>query len=147
MSSVTATRTNPPRESSIPRWVRSMALVVFVAVVAVAASRFIKGPQLVARVTFVNPSPYALDIEIAGANRDGWLLLGTVQPGSSTDVNQVVDQGATWVFRVDAEGVPGGDFAMSRRTLAQASWRVAIPPAVIARLGLLHATTPPAPNF
>jgi hypothetical protein len=62
------------------------------------------------------------------------MLLGTVAPKTGSTVAQVVDQGATWVFRVQAQGIDVGDIALSRSDLVASGWRVTIPADVIARL-------------
>jgi hypothetical protein len=128
---VRATRNEP---LSLPRWVRWLAGAIATGYAVLALSAVVSGPRLVSQVTFVNASPYALNVQVAGANRDGWMLLGTVAPKTGSTVAQVVDQGATWVFRVQAQGIDVSDIALSRSELVASGWRVTIPPAVIARL-------------
>ncbi len=134
MPNTTATRTTVPKALTLPRWLGWVAAVVAVLLVTVAASAVLRGPRFVSQVSLVNPSAYALDVQVAGADRDGWMLLGTATPNTVSVVAQVVDQGDTWVFRVGAQGVGGGDFAISRADLVRSGWRVTIPAAVIARL-------------
>jgi hypothetical protein len=129
---VRATRNEP---LSLPRWVRWLAGAIAIGYAVLALSAVVSGPRFVSQVTFVNASPYALNVQVAGANRDGWMLLGTVAPKTGSTVAQVVDQGDdTWVFRVQAQGIDVGDIALSRSDLVASGWRVTIPPALIARL-------------
>jgi len=124
---------------SFPPWLGWVGLAVVIAVVGLAVSAFLEGPRSVSRLTFENPTPYVIEVDVTGAERDGWTPLGALQPKSTTDVEDVIDQGPEWVFRVLAEGLPGGEFVASRASLEKAGWRITIPPEVIARL----ANTPP----
>jgi hypothetical protein len=143
MSSATAIRTITPRRSSLPPWLGWVALAAIIVVSGYAGTRLLQGPDVVRRVTIVNPSKYAVEVEIAGAHRDGWTVLGSTPPGSSSTDDDVVDQGGTWVFRVHAQGVSGGDFALSRAALARSHWRVTIPSAVIDELAAQSISASP----
>jgi hypothetical protein len=147
MPSATATRTLTSKVSSFPRWLGWLALAVVIVIIGVAGTRLLQGPHLIGRVTVVNPSKYAVEVEIADAKRDGWTLLGTTPPKSSSSVDDVVDQGDTWVFRVHAQGVSGGDFVTSRDQLARSRWRVTIPSAVIDRLAAQNIAPSPTTGF
>ena len=127
-------------------WLRWAAGAVVVLLATVAASGFLRGPRFVSQVSFVNPSPYALDLQVAGADRDGWMLLGTVSPNTMSTVGGVVDQGDTWVFRVGFEGVDVADFSVSRSELVRSGWRVTIPAVVIARLQAQSVPVAPIPK-
>ena len=86
------------------------------------------------RVTFVNNTAYDIEVDVSGAGSGGTLALGTVRANKTTDVQDVVDQGRTWVLHFAAQGVDGGEVRIGRADLEQASWRVVIPAAVTQRL-------------
>jgi hypothetical protein len=118
----------------MPRWLGWLALTLVIVVTGFAGTAFLDGPRLISRLNVVNPSPYTVELAIAGAGRDGWTLLGATQSKSTSSVYDVVDQGSAWVFRVHAQGVSGGEFVVSRERLDQLRWRVTIPSSVIDRL-------------
>lgn len=100
------------------------------------------GPGTVARITFENPTPYALDIEVSGGH-GGWTSAGSVRQNSTADVKEVIDHGDVWVFRFDSQGASGGELRLSRTELEASGWRVSIPAEVGARLA--GAGAPPNP--
>ena len=101
------------------------------------------GPKTVARMTFENPTAYALDIEVSSGAADGWTSAGSVRQRSTAEVSEVIDQGDVWVFRFDSQGESGGELQLSRTELEASGWRVSIPDEVGARLALAGA--PPTP--
>ena len=147
MPSLTEIRPDTPRTARFPRWTLWLGLVLVTALVLFGATRIVRGPRFIGQITFENPTPYAVDIEVAGTSRDGWVPLGTMQQNSSTVAGEVVDQGSTWVFRASAQGVSGGDFVISRSTLQESHWRVTIPSAVDDRLHAQHVPIPPPTNY
>jgi hypothetical protein len=122
-----------------------------VIVVAVAGlglvSRSMSQPATVHRLSIVNDTPYALDVEVTGASRDGWTGLATAERERTTDVSDVVDQGQTWIFRVGSQGVDGGEVTVSRDDLARSDWKVVIPASVGTRLAAEGAPPTPPPDF
>ena len=143
MPSATAIRTTTPKPSPLPRWLGWAALAAIIVVVGYAGTRALQGPHVVPHVTIVNPSKYAVEVETAGAKRDGWTVLGSTPPKSSSTLDDVIDQGSTWVFRVHAQGVSGGDFVMSRALLARLHWQVTIPSDVIDKLAAQRISASP----
>jgi hypothetical protein len=101
------------------------------------------GPSTVARITFENPTVYALDIEVSPGTGTGWTSAGSVRQGSTAVVQEVVDQGDVWLFRFDSQGETGGQLRLSRAELEASGWRVAIPAEVGTRLA--EAGAPPTP--
>src|SRR5258707_691098 len=67
-------------------------------VIAVFASAVQPGP-FVSRVTIVNHSAYALDVDVAGVKANDWMQLETAGAHGSDSVQAVFDQGSTWTFR------------------------------------------------
>jgi hypothetical protein len=104
-------------------------------------------PATVHRVSIDNETSYALNVEVTGANHDGWTGLATAERERTTDVSDVVDQGKTWIFRVDSQGVDGGEITVSRDDLVRAGWKVVIPASVGTRLAAGGAPATPPPDF
>lgn len=90
--------------------------------------------RTVARITFVNNTAYDIEVNVTGAD-GGSLTLGTVRANRTTDVQEVVDQGRTWVLQFGAQGVDAGEVRMNRGDLERAGWRVVVPAGAAQRLG------------
>ena len=115
-------RTRPRVDAWIP-------IAVLLAVVAIAVFRPALEPgPFISRVTFVNSSEYAFDVDVAGAKADGWMLLGTAADRTSTGIAEVFDQGRTWTFRFTTQGQVAGQIEVSKADLERAGWRVVVPP-------------------
>jgi hypothetical protein len=121
--------------------VAGLALVAALAVTFVAGLS--GGPSTVARITFENPTVYALDIEVSPGTGTGWTSAGSVRQQSTAVVQEVVDQGDVWRFRFDSQGETGGEVRLTRAELEASGWRVAIPEEVGSRLA--QAGAPPTP--
>src|SRR5262245_9692241 len=138
------TRPHPPRPAHMPAHVwRWILLVLGVAILAVAVPRLVSNPVHRDRVTIVNDSDYALNVEVAGADRSQWLGLGTVAKRSSAAFTEVTDPGRTWVFHFGAQGQDAGEAEIARQDLVAAGWTFRVPPDVAARLQAAGA--PPTP--
>ena len=124
----------------------AVALVIVGIAAAIGLTSFVglsSGPKTVARITFENPTAYALDIEVSSGTAGGWTSAGSVRQRSSAEVSEVIDQGDVWVFRFDSQGETGGELQFSRTELEASGWRVSIPTEVGARLAQTGA--PPSP--
>jgi hypothetical protein len=110
-----------------------IAVIVALIVVAVLAPRLEPGP-FIGRVTVVNHSDYAFDVDVAGAKADEWMALGTANDRSSTSVASVFDQGSTWTFRFSVQGRAVGQIVESRADLERAGWQVVVPDRFVAQL-------------
>jgi hypothetical protein len=104
--------------------------------VAVAAATYaaLRSPASIDQVRVVNKTPYLVDVEVMGANSDGWLKLGPISPGENHAFGSVVDQGDRWVFHVTSGPHDGGEVSLTRSQLERARWTITIPPIVEARL-------------
>ena len=129
---------------------RRLGIALAAAVVGLAAAIGLtsivglsSGPKTVARITFENPTDYALDIEVSSGTAGGWTSAGSVRQKSTAEVSEVIDQGDVWVFRFDSQGESGGELRLSRTELEASGWRVSIPAEVGARLA--RAGAPPNP--
>jgi hypothetical protein len=95
------------------------------------------------RLSVVNATPYVLSIDVRGSDGEGWLPVGYVEKRATTDIEEILDQGRTWIFRIAGQGRDAGSFTMTRVQLAEAGWRFEVPSAVEATL---HAAgAPPSP--
>ncbi|HJV08290.1 MAG TPA: hypothetical protein VJ653_01355 [Acidimicrobiales bacterium] len=101
------------------------------------------GPSTIPRITFENPTPYALDIEVRAGDTRGWTSAGSVRQESTAEVHEVIDQGDVWLFRFDSQGASGGEVHLTRAELEASDWTVTIPAEVGTRLA--DAGAPPTP--
>ena len=129
---------------------RGLGLGVAALVLAVAAAVGLtslvglsSGPSTVSRITFENPTVYALDIEVSPGTGTGWTSAGSVRQKSTAEVHEVIDQGDVWLFRFDSQGATGGELRLSRGELEASGWTVSIPAEVGSRLAETGA--PPTP--
>jgi hypothetical protein len=111
--------------------------------VIVAASHLLAGPSFIPRITVVNGTDYALDVDATKAGHQGWLPIGTARQHSTTVFEQVADEGDQWVFRFRTEGIDGGELRVSRTALEQARWRIEVPTSVADQLKAAGATPTP----
>ena len=129
---------------------RGLGLGVAAAVVALAAAIGLTSllggsaaTPTVARITFENPTVYALTIEVSPGDGSGWMTAGFARQNATTEVHEVNDQGDVWVFRFDSQGATGGELRLTRAELDASGWTVSIPAEVGQRLA--DAGAPPTP--
>ena len=144
---------NPPTvtEPQTPnRSPRRVGLLVGVAGLAVAAAVALASivdlggrRATIPRLTYENPTVYALDVEVSPGPGHGWTSAGFVAQRSTGVVEEVPDQGDVWLFRFDSQGETGGELRLSRAELEGAGWKVTIPAEVERRLAEVGA--PPTP--
>ena len=118
-------------------------VVGLVAAVGLTSLGLFSVPKTVPRITFENPTVYALDIEVSPGTGTGWTSAGSVRQKSTADVREVIDQGDVWVFRFDSQGGTGGELRLTRAGLEETAWRVTIPEEVGTRLA--GSGAPPTP--
>jgi hypothetical protein len=94
----------------------------------------VRSPGVVERVTINNPTPYPVDVSVAGAAGGARVDLGPVAPSARHTFESVVDQGGRWVVHVASASSDGGEFVLHRSGLARAGWVITIPDRVGARL-------------
>ena len=137
----------PERPLLVRHRVRLGVLAVALVVVGAGLLTFLVdlsgSAKTVARITFENPTAYALDIEVSPGTGTGWTSAGSVRQESTTDVQEVSDQGDVWLFRFDSQGQSGGELRLTRTELEAAGWRVVVPTDVGLRLAAAGA--PPTP--
>ena len=101
------------------------------------------GVSFVDEVAVVNDTEYSANIDVSGKAGDGLLLLTTVEPQSTTTVEEVIDQGEMWIFRFDYVGKYDQEVEMSRRQLEQDDWTIEVPRSFEQRLRELDFSPPP----
>ena len=127
-----------------------LGLLVVVAGLAVAAAVALASVvdlggrrATIPRLTYENPTDYALDVEVSSGPGQGWTTAGFVGQRSTGVAEEVPDQGDVWLFRFDSQGETGGDLRLTRAELEAAGWKVTIPAEVGRRLA--EAGAPPTP--
>lgn len=91
-------------------------------------------PSVVPKLTVVNPGAYQVHVEVSGSGKDGWLDLGAVERESTKTLEELIDQGHTWLFRFSYGGVPAGETVVVRSALKRDGWRITVPAEVTERL-------------
>jgi hypothetical protein len=141
--------TRPHPQAAPARLGRDFAVLVVGGLVALAVIigvlAAVEGPTFVDRVSIRNATPYTLDVEVTGADHDGWLPLGPVSPGGDRSLRDVVDKGDRWVVRVSSAGIDGGEVVVSRGELERSGWVITIPDEATTRLAA-NGATPPTPR-
>jgi hypothetical protein len=122
---------------------RLLAALLLFGVATVTIPRVVDLPRGVRRVTFENPTPYDLEVDLTSAKRDGWILLGTAQARSVTTIEEVADQGRIWIFRFRGQGEDGGEIRVGRDELKDAEWTVTVPDRIARQLQARGASPPP----
>jgi hypothetical protein len=87
----------------------------------------VAAPETVDRVTIENRASTQLEVGLQFGSEPGVLWLATVEPRSSTVVDDVLDEPGDWIVRGEHAGQPAGMLRVSRNELAQRRWRVVIP--------------------
>ncbi len=79
------------------------------------------------RLIVDNQTTYNINVQVSGANRDGWLDIGSFGRQTRRDVEEVADQGRVWVFRFSYGGVDAGEVVVDREQLVKDGWRITVP--------------------
>lgn len=108
-------------------------LAAALALMAVGA-RLLQLPPVVPTLTVVNPGPYQVKVEITDGTRNGWLDFGSVERESTKTVEEVIDQGRTWVLRFSYSGAQAGESVVDRSALEGDGRKIAVPAQVEERL-------------
>ncbi len=127
------------RTESRPTPLRSPQQAVGLFLGAAVLAVLIVAPSLApgafaARLRIANPTPFAINVDVAGADGGGWFQLGTVARESEGLLEEVADPGSTWVFRFTYAGIDAGELEILRSDLRAAGWQFAIPAEVGRRL-------------
>ena len=130
--------TPAPPQAAPTRLSRNIVAAVVGGLVALAlilgVSRAVQGPGVVDRVTINNPTPYPVEVSLAGASGAAGLDLGPVSPEARHVFESVLNQGDRWVVHVTSASADGGEFVVRRSDLEHGNWVITIPDAVASRL-------------
>ena len=100
------------------------------------------GGSFVDRIVVDNPTAFTANVDVTGVERDGWLGLTSANAHSESTVEDVYDQGATWIFRFSYSGY-SEELKLSRAELSRAEWRVEVPASFEAALRDRGVSPPP----
>lgn len=100
------------------------------------------GGSFVDRIVIGNPTAFTANVDVTGAEREGWLDLTTAGAQSESTVEDVYDQGTTWIFRFSYSG-HSEELKLSRSELARADWHVEVPASFEAALRDRGVSPPP----
>jgi hypothetical protein len=104
-----------------------VAAIVLFAALFVGVLRLVESPAMVGRVSVENRTSYDVEVGVTdGSNRDR-LPLAALDADAATRVEDALDQGSTWLFRVRRAGTTLGTLHRTRAELQEADWRVVIP--------------------
>ena len=127
----------PPQEAPT-RLGRNIAAGVIGGLLALAlilgVLQSVQSPAAIDRVTIDNPTPYPVEVSVAGGSGAERIDLGPVSPSARHAFESVVDQGDRWVVHVNSAASDGGDFVVRHSDLERSHWLITIPDAVGARL-------------
>jgi hypothetical protein len=141
------TATAPHRAATSAR--RPQAALVLVAALLIAAAFvFVVLPRLglpgtVEQLTVENPHAWRVNVDVTGADRDGWHSLGVLGPASTRVFEAVVDQGDVWTFEFAYAGI-AVELTTSSEALETAGWILRVPDDFAAALAA--ANVPPTPG-
>lgn len=145
MSPSTVTEPRTPNRS--PQRLGLLVAGAALAVAAAVALAFLVGlgggRATIPRLTYENPTDYALDVEVSSGSSRGWTGAGFVARRSTGVAEEIPDQGDVWVFRFHSQGESGGELRLSRSELEVSGWKVVVPADVARRLA--EAGAPPTP--
>jgi hypothetical protein len=130
--------TPAPPQAASTRLGRNVAAVVVGGIVALtlifSGTQALEPPNAIEHVTIDNPTPYHVEVAVAGSHAGSRLPLGPVSAGEHHTFASVVDQGDQWVVHVTSARSDGGEFVMRRSDLQRGKWVITIPNEVGSRL-------------
>ena len=139
----------PPASRPTRRSERAARVGLVVAIAAAAmlglwimVAVVFRDPAFVERVRVDNPTGYDINVVVTDARST--LPLGVAGQRCTTQFQDVLDPGATWIIRFSTQGRDGGEVSVSRAELEQHGWTLRVPDEVIERLTASGA--PPAPR-
>ena len=101
----TETRSTPLRSPHQAVGLFLGAAILAVLIVAPSLAR----ASFVARLAIDNPTAFDINVDVANGDGGGWFPLGTLDRGTESILEEVVDPGAMWVFHFSYGGVEGGE--------------------------------------
>ena len=135
-----------PPQAAPTRLGRNVAAVVVGGVVGLAlifgGAQALEGPDVINRVVIDNPTPYPVEVTVAGSDGGSVLTLGSVSSGERHSFASVVDQGDQWVVHATSARTDGGTFVVRRADVERTNWVITIPDSVTSKLAANGASAP-----
>lgn len=100
-------------------------------------------PDKIETLTVENPTDFPLDVEVSGVDGESWLGVGIVGARSTKEFTDVIDQGATWVFRFSGQGETSSQHRYSRQEMVAEDWTLVVPRSVGDELRASGVEPPP----
>jgi len=119
-----------PERVDLRRVALPLALAALFVALFAGVFRLVDEPATVDHLVIENRTGVDVDVSIASDGQEAGILLATIEPDSTTRVDEVLDQGSTWEIRVAQAGERIGTVTRSRDRLARDGWRVVIPAAL-----------------
>jgi hypothetical protein len=127
------------------RHLRGVAVPVAVVVCFVAlfggVLRLVEPPAIVDGVTLENGTGFDVEIGVTDGSRASELPLAPVDARATTRVEDVLDQGSDWVFRITRAGEAIGTLERNRDRLRADGWRLVVPVAWDDRIATAEPTS------
>jgi hypothetical protein len=83
--------------------------------------------SFVDELSIINNTEYSANVEVTDGDREGWLRLNSLEPNSTTVIEDVIDQGEIWIFRFDYLGRYQVEMEVPSSELAQNDWSIEVP--------------------
>src|SRR5262245_41272851 len=104
-----------------------VAAIVFFVALFFGVLRLVESPAMVDHVSIDNRTSYDLEVGLTDGSGSDRLLLAALDADATTRVEDVLDQGSTWRFRISRAGATLGTLERTRADLERAGWRIAVP--------------------
>jgi hypothetical protein len=111
-----------PRASLM--WIVPVLCAIVASLLIMELSRSLPSQET---ITVENRTGAFVTLDTTGADRDGWLGLGTADPQARARFEAVADQGQLWRFRLSVGPNRIGTIVRTEDQLAAAGWRLVIP--------------------
>lgn len=127
----TLTRSFPPQTApSRGRTAAGWAAAGAVALLAAVAAGELLDPPSTVDLVIANESDRDVTVILAGPEGSPVLPVATVDAGEERTVEEVLDQGGTWVVTFRVAGEPAGELEVTREELAERGFQVVVPATV-----------------
>lgn len=137
----TSTLSLPSQTASSPgRTAAGWAAAGLAAVLGALAAAEVLDPPSTVDLVVVNETDRDVTVVVAGQAGAPVLPVATVDAGEERRVDQVVDQGRTWIVTFRVDGEPAEELEVPRADLAEDGFRIVVPAAVA------EAAPPEAPS-
>lgn len=127
----TLTRSLPPQTAPGPgRTAAGWGAAGVVALLAAAGAGELLDPPPTVDLVIANESDQDVTVVLAGPEGSPVLPVATVDAGEERTVEEVLDQGRSWVVTFRVAGEPAGELEVSREELAGRGFQVVVPATV-----------------